>query len=257
MKDNTIDGSFQNNDENDEIVQYKKLLNKRLEKSDLLINQLLLENEMLQKKLDTLSIQHAGLQQEYKQTCDKLVLIDEKLNEQEDNDIILNDFLEHYLNLRIHSTSTTTIAIHDKPTLNDKNNSNNSNSNTNNNNNNTNDKMQDEIVIDISQSNPEKTVVLDYKLIIKNDDVLDSNEGTNNGEDDKTIIENKSSDNKGTGLTKNKNTIVVFVPLLSHRNMQELMVLQEKLPEYLLTTIKFPLDYLPKLYGKLQKGLNK
>ena len=138
MKDNTIDGSFQNNDENDEIVQYKKLLNKRLEKSDLLINQLLLENEMLQKKLDTLSIQHAGLQQEYKQTCDKLVLIDEKLNEQEDNDIILNDFLEHYLNLRIHSTSTTTIAIQDKPTLNDKNNSNNSNSNTNNNNNNSN-----------------------------------------------------------------------------------------------------------------------
>lgn len=245
----TADLSIQSNDENDEFVTYKKLLNKRLEKSDLLINQLLLENEILQKKLDTLGVQHTTLREEYTKNCEKLVLMDGKLQEQEDNDIILNDFLEHYLNLRVHSTSAGRTTLTGGNVLNGSDTESNQSDNRQSDNRQS-ENRQSEIIIDISQSNPDKTIVLDYKLIIKNED----EKSTDN---ESAESQNQELQNQKPKLTRNKNTIVVFVPLLSHRDVQELMVLKEKLPEYLLTTIKFPLDYLPKLYGKLQKSLNK
>lgn len=239
----TADLSIQSNDENDEFVTYKKLLNKRLEKSDLLINQLLLENAILQKKLDTLGVQHTTLREEYTKNCEKLVLMDGKLQEQEDNDIILNDFLEHYLNLRVHSTSVVNESASDSPRSDGPQTANPQSPNP-----------QSEIVIDISQSNPDRSVVLDYKLIIKSEEDDSDNAGKDN---ESKNDQNQEHEDQRSKLANNKNTIVVFVPLLSHRSVQELMVLKEKLPEYLLTTIKFPLDYLPKLYGKLQKSLNK
>lgn len=58
------------------------------------------------------------------------------------------------------------------------------------------------------------------------------------------------------GQTK-ESTEIIYVPLLKELNLDELKILQDKLPTYMFETLSFPLDALNQFYTKMSKCLNK
>ena len=90
----------------------------------------------------------------------------------------------------------------------------------------------------ISQGND--TVSIDYKLGFvkgeaKNNEMNEDNEETRN----------------------TNSTEIIYVPLLKELSLDELKLLQEKLPSYMFETLSFPLDALNQFYLKMSKCLNK
>ncbi|KAK5781759.1 Csm1p PWA37_004663 [Arxiozyma heterogenica] len=94
----------------------------------------------------------------------------------------------------------------------------------------------------ISQGN--NTISIDYKLGFVKGEVKNDNIGEQKEE---------LSD-----IDKNKNTTeIIYVPLLKELSLDELKLLQEKLPSYMFETLSFPLDALNQFYSKMSKCLNK
>lgn len=94
----------------------------------------------------------------------------------------------------------------------------------------------------ISQGN--NTISIDYKLGFVKGEVKNDN-----------IDEQKE---ESGDINKNKNTTeIIYVPLLKELSLDELKLLQEKLPSYMFETLSFPLDALNQFYSKMSKCLNK
>lgn len=93
----------------------------------------------------------------------------------------------------------------------------------------------------ISQGND--VVSIDYKLgFVKAGTELSENPGE------------KESENKDKNTN---NTEIIYVPLLKELSLDELKLLQNKLPNYMFETLSFPLDALNQFYTKMSKCLNK
>ena len=90
----------------------------------------------------------------------------------------------------------------------------------------------------ISQGND--TVSIDYKL------------GFVKGEAKNNEM-NEDNEEKGNM----NSTEIIYVPLLKELSLDELKLLQEKLPSYMFETLSFPLDALNQFYLKMSKCLNK
>ena len=90
----------------------------------------------------------------------------------------------------------------------------------------------------ISQGND--TVSIDYKL------------GFVKGEAKNNEMNEDNEETRNTNSTK-----IIYVPLLKELSLDELKLLQEKLPSYMFETLSFPLDALNQFYLKMSKCLNK
>lgn len=95
----------------------------------------------------------------------------------------------------------------------------------------------------ISQGN--NTISIDYKLgFVKG-------EAKNNG------VDETNEETRDISKSKNTTTEIIYVPLLKELSLDELKLLQEKLPSYMFETLSFPLDALNQFYLKMSKCLNK
>lgn len=90
----------------------------------------------------------------------------------------------------------------------------------------------------ISQGND--TVSIDYKL------------GFVKGEAKSNEMNEDNEETRNTNSTE-----IIYVPLLKELSLDELKLLQEKLPSYMFDTLSFPLDALNQFYLKMSKCLNK